>query len=128
MNGLHLIADLYRCQCNTDLLVDRATLETLCVDECGNAGLTPLGSYFYQFTDDADKPAGVTGTVVLAESHLAVHTWPETGDVTLDVYVCNFSRDNSDRARSVYDCIVTALKPLEIVAHQVTRGKILQPA
>ena len=128
MNGLHLIADLYRCRCNADLLVDRATLETVCVDECSNAGLTPLGSNFYQFTDDAGEPAGVTGTVVLAESHLAIHTWPETGDVTLDVYVCNFSRDNSDLARAVYDKILSTLRPFDVVAHQVTRGKIPLPA
>ena len=128
MNGLHLIADLYRCRCSAGLLVDRDTLESLCVSESTGAGLTPLGSYFYQFTDDAGQQAGVTGTVVLAESHIAIHTWPETGDVTLDVYVCNFSRDNSDRARAVYDKIIATLSPTDIVAHRVTRGKILQPA
>ncbi len=74
------------------------------------------------------EAAGVTGTVVLAESHLAIHTWPETGDVTLDVYVCNFSRDNSDRAQAVYDNIIAALDPSDIVAHRVTRGKILETA
>lgn len=128
MNGLHLIADLYRCQCAAERLVDRGTLEDLCVTECSKAGLTPLGSYFYQFSDDAGEQAGVTGTVVLAESHLAIHTWPETGDVTLDVYVCNFSRDNSDRAQAVYRKVIEQLSPLETVAHQVTRGKILQAA
>jgi spermidine synthase len=43
---------------------------------------------------------GVTGTVLLAESHLAIHTWPETGSVTIDVYVCNFSADNSGKAHA----------------------------
>jgi len=128
MNGLHLIADLYRCQCSEELLVDRETLETLCVSECAAAGLTPLGSYFYQFAHEDGQKAGVTGTVVLAESHLAIHTWPETGDVTLDIYVCNFSRDNSDLAHSLYRTLLAALLPSDTVDHQVVRGKILQAA
>lgn len=128
MNGLHLIADLYRCQCDDRLLTDRATLEDLCVSECSSAGLTPLGSYFYQFTHDDGQKAGVTGTVVLAESHLAIHTWPETGDVTVDVYVCNFSRDNSEIARHVCRRLLKTLAPAETVDHQVLRGKLLAAA
>lgn len=124
MNGLHLIADIYRCRTSDELLVRRETLETLCVDECRDAGLTPLGAYFYQFQDEQGDDAGVTGTVVLAESHLAIHTWPETGDVTLDVYVCNFSRDNSGRARQVFNRVIDALSPEEIVRHEVIRGRL----
>lgn len=124
MNGLHLMADIYRCQCPPDTLIDRAVLEDLCVRGCKDAGLTPLGAYFYQFTHDDGQQAGVTGTVVLAESHLAIHTWPETRDVTLDVYVCNYSRDNSDRARSVFDHLIALLQPEESVCHDVTRGRL----
>lgn len=124
MNGLHLIADLYRCNCPDDVLLDRETLERICVDECRDAGLTPLGAYFYQFAHDDGQQAGVTGTVVLAESHLAIHTWPETGDVTLDVYVCNFSRDNSARARQIYDRLIDILQPAESERNEVVRGRI----
>ena len=46
--------------------------------------MTVVGDSFHQF-----EPQGVTGTVLLAESHLAIHTWPEQGFVTIDVYVCN---------------------------------------
>lgn len=124
MNGLHLIADLYRCAGTAVSLTERDALETLCVTECRDAGLTPLGSYFYQFLDDQGSAAGVTGTVVLAESHLAIHTWPESGSVTLDVYVCNFSRDNSDRARLVYQRVLDALQPEDFVEHEVVRGRL----
>lgn len=123
MNGLHLIADLYRCKCPANIMLDRATLETFCVEACRDAGLTPLGAYFYQFTHDDGQQAGVTGTVVLAESHLAIHTWPEDGHVTLDVYVCNFSRDNSERARTIFDHVITKLAPEDIDQHEVIRGK-----
>lgn len=124
MQGLHLIADLYQCACNSKFLLDRDVLESKCVQFCQDAGLTPLGAYFYQFTHDSGELAGVTGTVVLAESHVAIHTWPETGAVTLDIYVCNFSRDNSDRARAVYDKLVNMLKPGEIQDKAVMRGEL----
>lgn len=124
MNGLHLIADIYRCKCPPEMLLDRAVLEDICVKGCSDVGLTPLGAYFYQFTHDDGQQAGVTGTVVLAESHLAIHTWPETGDVTLDVYVCNFSRDNSGRARAVFNHIIELLAPEESVCQDVIRGEI----
>lgn len=124
MNGLHLIGDIYRCRGAHDTLTRRATLEALCVTECRDAGLTPLCDYFYQFENADGEPAGVTGTVVLAESHLAIHTWPETGDATLDVYVCNFSRDNSARARQVFRRVIEVLAPAEIVAHEVVRGSL----
>lgn len=124
MNGLHLIADMYRCAVKGAALTDRDTLETLCVTHCREAGLTPLGSYFYQFLDANGEAAGVTGTVVLAESHLAIHTWPESAAVTLDVYVCNFSRDNSDRARAVYRAVIDAFQPAEISEQQVIRGEL----
>jgi len=124
MNGIHLIADLYRCGCPSSALCDRDVLQELCMIECRDAGLTPLGAYFFQFLHDNGEQAGVTGTVVLAESHLAIHTWPETGDVTLDVYVCNFSRDNSDCANRVFQRVIDYLAPQEEVRHRVVRGRL----
>ncbi|MBT0959961.1 adenosylmethionine decarboxylase [Denitromonas iodatirespirans] len=128
MQGLHLIADLYRCDCDPAVLLDRNVLESRCVDFCKDAGLTPLGAYFYQFCYDDGDPAGVTGTVVLAESHVAIHTWPETRAVTLDVYVCNFSRDNSDRARHVYAQLQQLLKPEEVIEKDIIRGELPESA
>ena len=79
--GLHLLVDLW-----TD---DPAPLrrveawETLLPDACREAGATVLASRFHQFAPD-----GVTGVVLLAESHASVHTWPEAGLATLDVFTC----------------------------------------
>ena len=124
MQGLHLIADLYECECEPAVLLDRDVLESKCVSFCKDAGLTPLGAYFYQFTYDNGDQAGVTGTVVLAESHVAIHTWPETRAVTLDIYVCNFSRDNSDRARKVHAELLKLLKPADKMEKEVMRGEV----
>ena len=44
----------------------------------------------------------------LAESHLAIHTWPESRRVTLDVYVCNFTEDNTAKAEQLFDALTLA--------------------
>ncbi|HEX6736577.1 MAG TPA: adenosylmethionine decarboxylase [Azonexus sp.] len=122
MNGLHLLADLHDCRCAPARLLDAPALERFCVDACRRHGLTVVGQLFHAFRDAAGAPAGVTGTVVLAESHLAVHTWPEIGSVTLDVYVCNFSGDNSARAEALFADVVGAFAPTRLERQAVRRG------
>jgi spermidine synthase/S-adenosylmethionine decarboxylase len=124
MNGLHLIADLHDCRCSPALLLDAAGLEDYCVDACQRHGLTVVGRLFHAFRDANGQAAGVTGTVVLAESHLAIHTWPEVSSVTLDVYVCNFSGDNSARAHALFDEVVARFTPGTIEKKEVARGHL----
>lgn len=124
MNGLHLIADLHDCRCAPALLLDAAGLESYCVDACRRHGLSVVGRLFHPFVDEAGQAAGVTGTVVLAESHLAVHTWPEIAGVTLDVYVCNFSGDNSARARALFAEVIERFAPARLDRQEVVRGRL----
>ena len=106
MLGIHLIADLYECQTSAPCLTQADALESLCLKSIDHAGLTRLSSHFHQF-----QPAGATGVVILAESHLAIHTWPEISRVTLDLFVCIHTRDNSERAHHVYQALLTAFAP-----------------
>ena len=124
MNGLHLIADLHDCACPPAFLLDAASLERDCKEACLAHGLTVVGSFFHQFSDAAGAPAGVTGAVVLAESHLAIHTWPEIRGVTLDIYVCNFSADNSDAARQLFSELITRFAPKNLEKREVLRGRL----
>ena len=62
---------------------------------------------------------------MLAESHLAIHTWPERDGATLDVYVCNFTSDNTAKAESVYKTLVAALKPGDVMVERLQRGRDL---
>lgn len=124
MNGLHLIADLYDCRCPPSLLLDALVLENFCVDACARHGLTVVGRLFHTFHDANGLPAGVTGAVVLAESHLAVHTWPEIHSVTLDIYVCNFSGDNSTRAHALFDQVIATFAPTKLEKKEVARGHL----
>lgn len=124
MNGLHLIADLHDCRCPAGFLLDAPGLEAFCVDACQRHGLSVVGRLFHAFRDAAGQPAGVTGTVVLAESHLAVHTWPEIASVTLDIYVCNFSGDNSARAHALFNEVIARFAPNRLGKKAVARGQI----
>ena len=125
MQGLHIIADLYNCP-KGDYLTSAATLRALCVRACKAADLTVLGEHFYQFNSfDQIQAGGATGAVVLAESHLAIHTWPERDGATLDIYVCNVTADNSTRAENLYATMIAALQPADVLVKRVWRGKAL---
>lgn len=124
MNGLHLIADLHDCLCSPVFLLDAPALESFCVDACQRHGLTVVGRLFHAFHDTHGQPAGVTGTVVLAESHLAVHTWPEIASATLDVYVCNFSGDNSQQAQALFSEVIDRFAPTRLEKKEVARGHL----
>ena len=121
MNGLHIVAELCDCHCPPSLLRRADALRDLCRAVCSVPGLTPLGEIFHQFTEPEGKNAGATGAVILAESHLAVHTWPEISAVTLDLYVCNFTQDNRAAACSVYDRIATAFAPRRVKRREIER-------
>jgi spermidine synthase len=118
LDGLHVVANLYRCKEGARYLTNAAALRRFCHDSINRAGLTILGDLFHEFDG-----GGVTGTVVLAESHLAIHTWPELQSVTLDVYVCNYSQDNSSKARQVVADLMGLFHPEEHVQHDVPRDK-----
>lgn len=124
MDGLHLTTDLYHCQCDSSLLLDAQQLAQLCIAQTRASGLTPIDDCWVKFPDYQGEPGGVTGVVLLAESHLAIHTWPETGNVTLDVYVCNFSDDNSGKASQLLDAVIAAFQPERIQRQQLLRGDI----
>lgn len=124
MQGLHLTADLYQCQCDSELMIGTDVIARYCDEQVAACGLTRVDSRWVKFPDWQGGPGGVTGMVLLAESHLAIHTWPETGNVTLDVYVCNFSSDNSQQAQDLLDRIIDAYQPTRIMRHRLVRGDI----
>lgn len=121
MDGLHLTADLRGVDPALALMRDAQALSALCRDAVVQAGLSGVAELFHRF-GAADEQSGITGVVLLAESHLAIHTWPELGGVTLDVYVCNFAGDNSDKARGLLEALVGAFAPAEVSRRHWQRG------
>jgi hypothetical protein len=63
-------------------------------------------------------------SVLLAESHLCVHTWPEQRAVTLDVYVCNFGGDRSARAQALLEAMVALFRSGHVERRALQRGHI----
>jgi S-adenosylmethionine decarboxylase len=124
MRGLHLTADLHGCAASAALLADCEALRALALRAVAAVRLTPVGDVFHAFGSPAGLPGGVTGVVLLAESHVALHTWPELAAVTLDVYVCNHAADNSARAEALLAALETAFAPAHSERQRVQRGSI----
>ena len=77
--GTHLLIDLHGA-INLNNPQEIETVLRNCAIQCG---ATILHSHMHHF-----NPQGVSGVVVLAESHISIHTWPETGYVALDIFMC----------------------------------------
>jgi spermidine synthase len=124
MQGIHLTGDLFDCGCSANLFTDLETLSSLCRQATLDAGLTIVDEKFHVFPEWQGQPGGITGAVLLAESHLAIHTWPERRGVTLDVYVCNFTCDNEGKARQLFDALMLAFRPGDSVTQRLVRGDL----
>ncbi len=122
MRGLHLTADLFECRDPDGLMTAGAPLVALCEQLAGAAGLNVVGRHFHGFPPDAHGSVGWTGVLLLAESHLAIHTWPEQAAVTLDVFVCNVGRDNTAAAHQLLDALVGRFAAKRVRRQQVVRG------
>ena len=124
MQGLHLTADLHQCRCDARWLTDAAALGARCLQAVDTAGLQAVGQLFHTFPTTEHGPGGVTATVLLAESHLCVHTWPEQQAVTLDVYVCNFGGDHSAKAQALLADLQSLFDPTHAELRSLARGAI----
>ena len=123
MQGLHLTADLSDCQCDTLWLTDATALLGFCVQAVQAVGLHAISQLAHSFPAHADGPGGVTATVLLAESHLCVHTWPEKAAVTVDVYVCNYGADHSAKATALMDALLAHFAPQHADRQALHRGR-----
>jgi S-adenosylmethionine decarboxylase len=79
--GRHILAEIYGCDFGT--LNDIKRVEEIMVNAALEAGAEVRECVFHKFS-----PQGVSGVVVISESHLAIHTWPELGYAAVDVFTC----------------------------------------
>lgn len=122
MQGLHLTADIYNCHCDKAWLLDADKLGNWCAAAVRDSGLLVVNQLFHTFPPTAAGPGGITATILLAESHLCVHTWPEQKAVTLDVYVCNFGGDHSAKARALMQALIGRFEPEWTEQRSLDRG------
>ncbi|MBE7439300.1 MAG: adenosylmethionine decarboxylase [Spirochaetales bacterium] len=109
--GEHYIIELY--DCNSDVLNDYRKIEDTLLESARIAGATIIDQRFHQF-----NPHGVSGVVVIAESHLSIHTWPEHGYAALDLFTCSHDM-NIDRA---LDLLKTTFEPADMEVRLIRRG------
>jgi len=109
--GLHIIADLYGVEAD---LIDRVEdIRALLEGAVKHAKLTKISSHYYQF-----RPHGATGVVLIAESHISIHTWPELGIATVDVYTCG----DPQQCVEAMNFIIDKLKPARVDKKVFERG------
>lgn len=110
--GHHLLADLSGIA--PGLLGDPARLDALLREAALAAGARILHSHFHHF----GAGLGVTGVLLLAESHISIHTWPESGFAAADVFMCGAAQP-----QRALDVIEAALRPSARAVRTVARGE-----
>ncbi|RTZ61608.1 MAG: adenosylmethionine decarboxylase [Gammaproteobacteria bacterium] len=84
--GTQIVAELYAC--DRDHLNDVAFVKQAMLAAAREAGATIVADTFHHFS-----PHGVSGAVIIAESHLSIHTWPEYGYAAVDLFTCGHTVD-----------------------------------
>ena len=82
--GKHLVLELK--DCNAEIINDLSLLRDILTSAAREAGATVLGESFHRF-----EPHGVSGVVIIAESYMSIHTWPEHCYVAADIFTCGDS-------------------------------------
>ena len=94
--GRHLLLELRGC--NPALLNDIGFLKDCLCEAATRAGATVVGEAFYRFS-----PHGVSGVVIISESHLSIHSWPEYSYAAIDIFTCGNSTDPLKAAQFLID-------------------------
>lgn len=114
--GRHLLIELYNC--DSKILDDVRKVEEIMVESAKHAKAHIVDVVFHTF-----NPHGISGVIVVAESHLAIHTWPEYCYASVDIYTCG-TEINPWKA---YNYLVKKLKAKNVTASEMKRGVLSMP-
>ncbi|MGE5632521.1 MAG: adenosylmethionine decarboxylase [Caulobacteraceae bacterium] len=114
--GRHILAEIYGC--SYEILNNKEKIQQLMVDSALEAGAEVREVAFHKFS-----PQGVSGVVVISESHLTIHTWPELGYAAVDVFTCGENVNPWDAC----NYLTEKLKAKHMTATEVQRGIFDQP-
>ncbi len=115
--GKHLIVELY--DCDFGLINDVSQVEKILVEAVAISKATIVQPVFHQFS-----PHGVSGVVVIAESHFTIHTWPEYGYCALDIFTCGELIDSD----ASLEYLKKAFKAGSLSVMEIKRGVLNLPA
>ncbi len=114
--GTHLIVELY--ECDAELINNLESLQEIVLESVRRSGAEIVKPVFHQFS-----PCGVSGVVVIAESHFSLHTWPEYGYCALDIFTCGDTIDND----AALHYLKGALQAQTISVMEMKRGMLNLP-
>ncbi len=106
--GKHLLAEYYGC--DPKAIDDVRLVERSMLEAAQKAGATVIGSSFHVF-----EPYGVSGVVVISESHLTIHTWPEHRFAAVDIFTCGEDVDPMAAHRYLTQVFATSHATVETV-------------
>ncbi|MCR6546464.1 adenosylmethionine decarboxylase [Dehalobacterium formicoaceticum] len=109
--GRHVLAEFYDCP--FEVLNDLKQVERNMVQAALDAGAEVREFVFHKFS-----PQGVSGVVVISESHLAIHTWPELGYASVDVFTCGDRVDPWDACKILKESFQAG----SVEAQEIARG------
>ena len=109
--GTHVLLELKNC--DRQILDDLSLVRDALISAAHELGAKILGEPFHKF-----KPQGVTGVVLIAESHLCIHTWPEHGYAAVDVFTCS----NNFDPRNISDFLIRRFKSEDPSVTVIKRG------
>ncbi|MGC8644836.1 MAG: adenosylmethionine decarboxylase [Thermoplasmata archaeon] len=109
--GIHLVADLKGV--SPSKISKVSLVKEIMESAVKSGGLTKIRSYYHQFSPD-----GASGVILLAESHLSFHTWPEYGFVALDIFTCG----PTENAEAAFEYILDKLSPISVEYKKIERG------
>lgn len=111
-HGQHVILDLYGI--NRTQLTNPELIESVMLNVAKELKATVLQSHLHHFGEDL----GVTGVLLLAESHMSIHTWPEAGFAAIDIFMCG----DKDMNQAI-QLFIQAFAPTEYDVKIIQRGK-----
>ncbi|MFW6138895.1 MAG: adenosylmethionine decarboxylase [Spirochaetota bacterium] len=111
--GRQILVEFY--DCDDQVLNDKYIIDEIMREAAELSGATIVTSTFHNFS-----PFGVSGVVVIAESHVAIHTWPEYGYAAVDVFTCGRSID----PWKIKDYLKNALKSRNQSVIELKRGEL----
>jgi len=117
-NSLHVLADFFDCRCDESLFSDSVFLRKKMKQVISGVGFTAITSVFHRFKGGG----GVSGVYILAESHCAIHTWPEKRSVGFDLFFCNYTKDNSKKALRAFNNLRAIFKPRRFIKRELRRN------
>ena len=109
----HQIIDFYNC--DKDILSNSSLVKSYFVKSAELANATIVSQKFHEFS-----PYGLTGVLVITESHISIHTWPEYGYAAIDVFSCC---DKLDHKRLV-ESLKGSLKAEKVKSKSIKRGRL----